>query len=134
VAGALIGLGIPEYEAKRYQDRVTKGGILLSVHSDNFDLTKKAKDILQQTGRGGRRVHRRNQGRRGKHEQAEAQGGRRLDRRLSAGTSTATRAAQTHGVITDSVRRPRHRANVPGFVPPPAQPSTYVSSPMIAVS
>jgi hypothetical protein len=50
VTGALVGLGIPEYEAKRYQGRVTKGGILLSVHSDNSDWTKKAKDILQNTG------------------------------------------------------------------------------------
>jgi hypothetical protein len=50
ITGALIGLGIPEYEAKRYQGRITKGGILLSVHSDNSDWTKRAKDILQNTG------------------------------------------------------------------------------------
>src|SRR5438552_2651077 len=50
IAGALIGLGIPEYEAKRYEGRVTKGGILLSVHSDNSDWTKRAKDILERTG------------------------------------------------------------------------------------
>ena len=48
--GALIGLGIPEYEAKRYEGRVQKGGILLSVHSDNSDWTKKAKEILERTG------------------------------------------------------------------------------------
>jgi hypothetical protein len=30
--GALIGLGIPEYQAKRYEGRMRKGGILLSVH------------------------------------------------------------------------------------------------------
>src|SRR5438128_9965659 len=50
ITGALIGMGIPEYEAKRYQGRVTKGGILLSVHSDNSDWTKRAKDVLEQTG------------------------------------------------------------------------------------
>ncbi len=50
VTGALIGLGIPEYEAKRYEGRVTKGGILVSVHCDNSDWTKKAKNILEQTG------------------------------------------------------------------------------------
>ncbi len=48
--GALIGAGIPEYEAKRYEGRIAKGGILLSVHSDNSDWTKRAKDILQATG------------------------------------------------------------------------------------
>ncbi len=50
IAGALIGMGIPEYEAKRYEGRVKDGGILLSVHSDNSDWTKKAKEILERTG------------------------------------------------------------------------------------
>ena len=50
IAGALIGMGIPEYEAKRYEGRVKNGGILLSVHSDNSEWTKRAKDILEQTG------------------------------------------------------------------------------------
>ena len=48
--GALIGLGIPEYEAKRYEGRVKNGGILLSVHSDSSDWTKRAKEILELTG------------------------------------------------------------------------------------
>jgi hypothetical protein len=50
IAGALIGLGIPEYEAKRYEGRVRQGGILLSVHSDSSEWTKRAKIILEQTG------------------------------------------------------------------------------------
>jgi hypothetical protein len=50
IAGALIGLGIPEYEAKRYEGRIREGGILLSVHSDNSEWTKRAKEILEQTG------------------------------------------------------------------------------------
>src|SRR5213082_528355 len=50
LTGALIGMGIPEYEAKRYEGRVKEGGILLSVHSDNSDWTRKAKDILERTG------------------------------------------------------------------------------------
>ena len=41
IAGTLIGMGIPEYEAKRYEGRVKSGGILLSVHSDSSDWTKK---------------------------------------------------------------------------------------------
>src|SRR6266487_3587095 len=50
IAGALIGMGIPEYEAKRYEGRVKNGGVLLSVHSDNSDWTKRAKRILEETG------------------------------------------------------------------------------------
>lgn len=50
ITGALIGMGIPEYEAKRYEGRIKEGGILLSVHSDNSDWTRKAKDILERTG------------------------------------------------------------------------------------
>jgi hypothetical protein len=50
LTGALIGMGIPEYEAKRYEGRVKDGGILLSVHSDSSDETKRAKDILERTG------------------------------------------------------------------------------------
>jgi hypothetical protein len=50
IAGALIGMGIPEYEAKRYEGRVKDGGILLSVHSDNSEWTKRAKEILKRTG------------------------------------------------------------------------------------
>ena len=50
VAGGLIGLGMPEYEDKRYQGRIRDGGILLSVHSDSSEWTKRAKGILEQTG------------------------------------------------------------------------------------
>src|SRR5438067_2324500 len=50
LTGALIGMGIPEYEAKRYEGRVKDGGILLSVHSDSSDQTKRAKEILERTG------------------------------------------------------------------------------------
>lgn len=50
VTGALIGMGIPEYEAKLYEGRVKDGGILLSVHSDDPDWTKRAKKILEETG------------------------------------------------------------------------------------
>jgi hypothetical protein len=50
IAGALIGMGIPEYEAQRYEGRIKAGGILLSVHCDDSNWTKKAKQILEQTG------------------------------------------------------------------------------------
>jgi hypothetical protein len=50
ITGALVGMGIPEYEAKRYEGRVKEGGILLSVHADDSNWVKKAKEILEQTG------------------------------------------------------------------------------------
>ncbi len=50
LTGALIGLGIPEYEARRYEGRIRRGGILLSVHCDDPDWARRAKNILHQTG------------------------------------------------------------------------------------
>jgi hypothetical protein len=50
MAGALVGLGIPEYEAKRYAGLVKEGGILLSVHADDREWTKRAREILERTG------------------------------------------------------------------------------------
>jgi len=50
VMGALVGLGMPEYEAKRYEGRIKSGGILLSVHCDDSEWTKRAKKILEDSG------------------------------------------------------------------------------------
>ncbi len=50
IAWALIGMGVPEYEAKRYEGLVNKGGILLSVHSESSGETMRAKEILESTG------------------------------------------------------------------------------------
>jgi len=50
VVGALVGLGMPEYEAKRYEGRVRDGGVLLSVHCDDADWVKRAKDLVRNTG------------------------------------------------------------------------------------
>lgn len=50
VAGALAGLTSPEYEAKRYEGRLKRAGILLSVHCDNSEWVKRAKSILGATG------------------------------------------------------------------------------------
>src|SRR5918999_4820470 len=53
-AGGVVGgparPGIPGDEAKRYEGRIRKGGILLSVHCDNSEWTSKAQDILKRTG------------------------------------------------------------------------------------
>jgi len=50
VTGALIGMGIPEFEAKRYEDRLKKGGILLSVHCDTSEEINRAKKVIERTG------------------------------------------------------------------------------------
>src|ERR1700738_4615081 len=50
IVGALVGMGIPEYEAKRYEGLIKEGRILLSVHCDNSDWVKRAKEILERTG------------------------------------------------------------------------------------
>jgi Protein of unknown function (DUF3341) len=50
IVGALVGMGIPEYEAKRYEGRVKNGGILLSVHCDDSDWVKRGIEILKRSG------------------------------------------------------------------------------------
>src|SRR5687768_14850956 len=37
LSGALIGAGIPEYEAQQYEGRLRAGHILLSVHADDSE-------------------------------------------------------------------------------------------------
>ncbi len=49
VTGALIGLGIPEYEAKFYNEEIGRGGILVGVYAHQ-DLKERAKDILRGAG------------------------------------------------------------------------------------
>jgi hypothetical protein len=46
IAGGLIGLGIPELEAKRYEGKIKEGNILISVHTDNSAEISRAKDIF----------------------------------------------------------------------------------------
>jgi hypothetical protein len=50
LAGVLVGFGIPEYEAKRYEGRLQKGGVLLAVHCDTSEEIKLAKEVLKRTG------------------------------------------------------------------------------------
>jgi Heat induced stress protein YflT domain len=50
LSGALVGLGIPEYEAKQYEGKIKEGNILISVHSENSDEVKRAKDIFERNG------------------------------------------------------------------------------------
>ena len=50
VAGGLIGLGIPEFEAQRYEGFVKDGGILISIHVDDSKWEVKAREILEENG------------------------------------------------------------------------------------
>ena len=50
IAGGLIGLGIPEYEAKRYEGKIKEGNILISVHTENSTERARAKEIFEQVG------------------------------------------------------------------------------------
>jgi len=50
IAGCLIGLGIPELEAKRYEGKVKAGNLLISVHTENSEEIKRAKEIFTEAG------------------------------------------------------------------------------------
>jgi hypothetical protein len=50
IGGGLVGLGIPEYEAKRYEGRVRSGGVLVSIHCDSSEWTDRAKKVMESTG------------------------------------------------------------------------------------
>ncbi len=48
--GVLVGEGIPEDEAKLYEERLKKGGLLVSVLTETRQEADRARNILQQTG------------------------------------------------------------------------------------
>jgi hypothetical protein len=48
--GAIMGMGIPEDEANLYQERLKKGGILVSLHCATSDEVKRVKELIEQTG------------------------------------------------------------------------------------
>jgi hypothetical protein len=50
IAGGLIGLGIPEIEAKRYEGKIKKGNLLISVHTENSEEITQAKNIFTRAG------------------------------------------------------------------------------------
>ena len=50
LAGALVGAGVPEYEAKRYEGRIRSGGALLSVYCESDVWVGRAKEMLRHTG------------------------------------------------------------------------------------
>src|SRR5438477_3473519 len=46
LTGALIGLGIPEYEAKQYESKLRQGNILLCVHTDDSEEASLVRQIM----------------------------------------------------------------------------------------
>ena len=48
--GALVGSGIPEYEAKKYEAGLKEGNTLISVHTRNDEQIKQASDIMKKEG------------------------------------------------------------------------------------
>lgn len=47
IIGGLVGLGIPEFEAKRYDAKIREGNILISVHTEDGKQKEVAKDIFK---------------------------------------------------------------------------------------
>lgn len=50
LTGGLVGIGMPKYEARKYETRVKEGGILLSVTGANERQLERAKQVLLDTG------------------------------------------------------------------------------------
>jgi hypothetical protein len=50
IVGALAGMGVPEYEARRYQGKIHEGNILISVHCENDRAARRVRDIFDQAG------------------------------------------------------------------------------------
>lgn len=50
IIGALVGMGIPEFEAKRYDAKIREGNILISVHTEDSKQRDVAKDIFKKNG------------------------------------------------------------------------------------
>lgn len=49
ITGALVGLGVPEHEARFYKEQIEKGGILIGVYVHD-DRAKDARRILDDAG------------------------------------------------------------------------------------
>lgn len=47
IIGALVGLGIPEFEAKRYDAKIREGNILISVHTEDGKQRSVAKEVFE---------------------------------------------------------------------------------------
>lgn len=50
VAAALVGMGMPEIEARRYEESVREGNVLISLHAEDAEQAQHARDILEHGG------------------------------------------------------------------------------------
>jgi hypothetical protein len=50
ISGALVGMGIPENEARGYEGRLRAGGVLVAVHTESLAEQRAARDILDRVG------------------------------------------------------------------------------------
>jgi len=50
LTGALVGMGIPEHEAKLYEGKVRGGNILISVHTEDREERRRAKEVFEGAG------------------------------------------------------------------------------------
>ncbi len=50
LTGALVGMGMPEFEAKQYEGKVKAGSSLISIHSEDSKETARAKQICERAG------------------------------------------------------------------------------------
>jgi hypothetical protein len=48
--GSLVGLGIPEYEAKKYEGQLLKGGILVAVRCETPQQADRAREVFAASG------------------------------------------------------------------------------------
>ena len=47
VIGGLVGMGIPEFEAKRYDAKIREGNVLISVHTEDSEQRDIAREIFK---------------------------------------------------------------------------------------
>jgi hypothetical protein len=50
VTEVLVGMGIPEFEAKMYETKLKAGNILISVHTQDSDERTRAVEIFKKPG------------------------------------------------------------------------------------
>ncbi|MEO5740601.1 MAG: DUF3341 domain-containing protein [Vicinamibacterales bacterium] len=50
MTGALVGMGIPEHEAKMYDGKIRAGNVLISVHAETSEEASRAKEIFEREG------------------------------------------------------------------------------------
>lgn len=55
--GALLRLGVPELEAKRYEDEIREGNVLVSVHPQGPGETRRAKEVFERLRAEGVRIY-----------------------------------------------------------------------------